>query len=198
MAHCTPSTPFGSLACARLIRPRDRISAKKESGMKMIKAAVLAAMLTMSAVSQAKPKHLPISNYMRGVGLTYLEEAQELADRCEDPTRKECGAVIDGWKKRMDAIERRAGLALDEAHRPAGDAAFLKLLVMTRTEEEIYFTGTVVLGKEDLDIHLAGYLNCQRHAKEDMKKGITNAILLSDNTVLETDDECNGGVKRPK
>ena len=166
--------------------------------MKVIKTAVLAAMLTMSAVSQAKPKHLPISNYMRGVGLTYLEEAQDLADRCEDPTRKECSAVIDDWKKRMDAIERRAGLALDEAHRPAGDAAFLKLLVMTRTEEEIYFTGTVVLGKEDLDIHLAGYLNCQRHAKEDMKKGITNAILLSDNTVLETDDECNGGVKRPK
>jgi len=165
--------------------------------MKMMKAAVLAAMLTMSAVSQAKPKHLPISSYMREVGLTYLEEVQDLADRCEDPTSK-CSAVVDSWKKRMDAIERRADLALDEAHRPAGDAAFFHLLVRTRTEEEIYFTGTVVLGKEDLDIHLAGYLNCQRHAREDLKKGITNAILLSDNTVLETDDECEGGVKRPK
>ena len=165
--------------------------------MKMMKAAVLAAMLTMSAVSQAKPKHLPISSYMREVGLTYLEEVQDLADRCEDPTSK-CSAVVDDWKKRMDAIERRADLALDEAHRPAGDAAFFKLLVRTRTEEEIYFTGTVILGKEDLDIHLTAYLNCQRHAREDLKKGITNAILLSDNTVLETDDECKGGVKRPK
>jgi hypothetical protein len=165
--------------------------------MKMTKTAVLAAMLTMSAVSQAKPKHLPISNYMREVGLTYLEEVQDLADSCQDPTSK-CSAVIDGWKKRMDAIERRADLALDEAHRPAGDAAVFKLLVRTRTEEEIYFTKTIILGKEELDIHLAGYLNCQRHAKEDLKKGITNAILLSDKTVTETDDECEGGVKRPK
>jgi len=166
--------------------------------MKIMETAVLVAMLTMSAVSQAKPKHLPISNYMREVGLTYLEEAQNLADRCEDPTRKECSAVIDGWKKRMDAIEKRADLALDEAHRPAGDAAFLNLLVRTRTEEEIYFSGTIILGKEDLDKHLAGYLNCQRHAKEDMKNGFTNAILLSDKTALETDDECEGGVKRPR
>src|SRR5208282_773421 len=98
----------------------------------------------------------------------------------------------------MDAIEQNANLALDEAHRPAGDAAFFKLLVRTRTEEQIYFTGTIILGKEDLSIHLAGYLNCQRHAQEDMKKGITNAILLSDKTVLEIDDECAGGVKRPK
>jgi len=98
----------------------------------------------------------------------------------------------------MDAIEQNANLALDEAHRPAGDAAFFNLLVRTRSEEQIYFTGTVTLGKEDLNIHLAGYLNCQRHAQEDMKKGITNAILLSDKTVLETDGECEGGVKRPK
>jgi hypothetical protein len=166
--------------------------------MKMIKTAVLAAMLTMSAVSQAKPKHLPISHYMREVGITYLEEVQDLADRCEDPTTKECSAVIDAWKKRMDAIERRADLVLDEAHRPAGDAAFVKLLIRIRTEEQIYFTGTIILGKEELSIHLAGYLNCQSHAREDMKKGITNAILLSDETVLETDDECAGGVKRPK
>ena len=166
--------------------------------MKNMRTAVLVAMLTLSAVSHAKPKHLPISNYMREVGLTYLEEVQDLADMCEDSTKKECSTVIDDWKKRMDAIERRADLALDGAHRPAGDAAFFNLLVRTRTEEEIYFTGTIILGKEDLDIHLAAYLNCQRHAKEDMKKGITNAILLSDNKVLETDDECNGGVKRPK
>jgi hypothetical protein len=165
--------------------------------MKMMKTAVLLAMLTMSAVSQAKPKHLPISNYMREVGFTYLEEVQDLAHRCEDPTSK-CSAVIDAWKKRMDAIERRANLALDEAGRPAGDTAFFNLLVRTRTEEEIYFTGTIIIGKEDLDIHLVGYLNCQRHAKEDMKKGITNATLLSDKTVLETDDECVGGVKTPK
>ena len=181
-----------------MIRPQDRISAKTENGNKMIKTTVLAVMLTMSAVSQAKPKHLLISSYMREVGETYLNEVQDLADRCEDSTRKECSTVIDDWRKRMDAIERRADLALDEAHRPAGDVAFFKLLVRTRTEEEIYFAGTIVLGKEDLDIHLAGYLNCQRHAKEDMKKGITNAILLSDNTVLETDDECNGGAKSPK
>jgi len=159
--------------------------------------AVLAAMLMMCAVSEAKPRHLPISNYMREIGLTYLEGVQDLADRCEDPASK-CSAVIDDWKQRMDAIERRADLALDEAHRPAGDAAFFNLLVRTRTEEQIYFTGTVILGKEDLNLHLAGYLNCQRHAREDMKKGITNAILLSDNTVLETDGECEGGVKRPK
>jgi len=165
--------------------------------MKTMKTVVLAAMLTISAVSQAKPKHLPISNYMRELGLTYLEETQDLADRCEDPTSK-CSAVIDNWKKKMEAIEKRADLALDEAHRPAGDTAFFNLLVRTRTEEEIYFTGTVIVGKEDLDIHLAGYLNCQRHAKEDMNKGITNAILLSDKTVLETDDKCEAGVKRPK
>ncbi|MGA2336282.1 MAG: hypothetical protein WBQ19_04495 [Terriglobales bacterium] len=197
MADCTPSARFGSLACKIGPAAGIEISAKKENGMKMMKTAVLAAMLTMSAVSQAKPKHLPISNYMREVGLTYLEEVQDLADRCEDPTSK-CSAVVDGWKKRMDAIERRADLALDEAHRPPGDTAFFKLLVRTRTEAQIYFTGTIILGKEDLDQHLAGYLNCQRHAKEDMKKGITNAILLSDNTVLETDDECEGGVKRQK
>jgi len=159
--------------------------------------AVLAAMLTMSAVSQPKPKHLPISDHMREFGVTYLEEVQDLADKCEDPTSK-CSAVIDDWKKRMDAIEKSVNLALNEAHRPAGDAAFFNLLVRTRTEEQIYFTGTVILGKEDLNIHLAGYLNCQRHAREDMKKGITNAILLSDKTVLETDDKCEGGVKRSR
>jgi len=163
----------------------------------MMKTALVVAMLTMSAVSQGKPKHLPISDYMREIGLTYLEGVHDLAHRCEDPTSK-CSAVIDAWKKRMDAIERRANLVLDEAHRPAGDAVFLKLLVKTRTEEEIYFTGTIIIGKEDLDIHLVGYLNCQRHAKEDMKNGFTNAILLSDKTALETDDECEGGVKRPQ
>jgi len=62
--------------------------------MKMTKTGVLAAMLAMSAVSQAKPKHRPISDHMREVGLTYLEELQDLADRCEDPTSK-CSAVID-------------------------------------------------------------------------------------------------------
>lgn len=165
--------------------------------MKMMKSAVFVTMLTMSAVSQAQPKHLPISNYMREIGLTYLEEVQDLAHRCEDPTSK-CSAAIDAWKKRIDAIERRANLALEEAHRPAGDAAFFKLLVKARTEEEIYFTGTIIIGKEDLDIHLVGYLNCQRHAKEDMKNGITNAILLSDKTALETDDECEGGAKTLK
>jgi len=165
--------------------------------MRMMKTAVLAAMLTMSAPSQAKSKYLPISDYMRQIGLTYLEEVQDLADRCEDPATK-CSAVIDDWKKRMDAIERRADLALGEAHRPAGDAAFFKLLVRTRTEAEIYFSGTIIVGKENLDLHLGGYLNCQRHANEDMKKGTTNAILLSDKEALETDDECAGGVKRPK
>lgn len=160
----------------------------------MSKTAVLLAVLTMSSASQAKPKHLPISDYMREIGSTYLQKAQDLADRCEGPTDT-CSAVIDDWKKMMDAIEQKANSALDEAHRPAGDIAFFNLLVKTRTEEEIYFSGTIILGKEDLNIHLAGYLNCQRHAQEDIKRGITNAILLSHEAVLETDDRCERGVK---
>ena len=162
----------------------------------MSKTAVLVAVLTMSAASQAKPKHLPISDFMREIGAMYLQKAQDLADRCEDPTDK-CSGVIDDWKKMMDAMEQKATTALDEAHRPAGDVAFFNLLVKTRTEEEIYFSGTIILGKEDPRIHLASYLNCQRHAQEDIKRGITNALLLLHEAVLETDDRCERGMKGP-
>lgn len=177
-----------SLGEGGLQRPSSHASKGTEM---MSKTAVLVVVLTMSSASQAKPKHLPISDYMREIGSTYLQKAQDLADICEDPTDK-CSDVIDDWKKMMDAMEQKAVTALDGTHRPAGDVAFFNLLVKTRTEEEIYFSGIIILGKEDLNIHLFGYLNCQRHAQEDIKRGATNAILLHE-AVLETDDRCEQG-----
>ncbi len=45
---------------------------------------VVLALLTLSASSQTTPKPKPISNYMREVGLIYIEQIEDFESKCTD------------------------------------------------------------------------------------------------------------------
>jgi hypothetical protein len=110
---------------------------------------LLLAFLTVSAVSQTTPKPKPISNYMREVGLIYIEEVDNLENECMEnghlgsgsleARADRCDAALDRWDKLFDALERRIDLTLRESRRPAGDIPFFKLLQNTRLGESIFF-----------------------------------------------------------
>jgi hypothetical protein len=78
---------------------------------------------------------------MREVGLTYLEEIENLQSECTENGRlggtlevraDSCDSALDRWNKVFDALERRIDLTLRESRRPAGDVPFFKLLQDTR------------------------------------------------------------------
>jgi hypothetical protein len=169
------------------------------------RALVLLALSTVGASSQTTSKPKPISNYMREVGLTYLEEVENLQSECMKRNEHEnlgesadnCESALDRWEKIFAALERRIDLTLRESKRPAGDIPFFKLLQDTRLGESIYLRSSNILfrqadthirfGKDIIspekeakerelnDTYLAAYINCNIHAEQDIKSGFTEA-----------------------
>jgi len=72
----------------------------------------------------------PISEYMRQVGLLYLEQI--------DNFKRECGNVnlplgdsCDSWIRILEALDDRITIAISKPDRPAGDRPFFELLKRT-------------------------------------------------------------------
>jgi hypothetical protein len=143
---------------------------------------------------------------------------------------EKCDSAFGRWAKIFDALERRIDLTLRESKRPAGDIPFFKLLQDARVGESIYLRSGNILSrqnnlrilkegnfipassslplspekeKEEIslnDQYLAGYLNCQVHAEQNIKSGLTQAYtpMQSPTTVATDDDNClKGGGRIP-
>lgn len=73
-------------------------------------------------------KNLPVSQYLRQVGILYLETINDLSRDCSEPHSDACFAATDRWDSTMAALEDRVNITLSESRRPEGDAVFWELL----------------------------------------------------------------------
>src|SRR5271155_1389358 len=107
--------------------------------------ALIAAMLLVvqMTLGQDKPQitkpidEKPISQYMRGVMILYLEDIQNFKDECKDgeTCHRVLGDVNDGeWDKTLDSLEDRIKINI---HEP-GDKIEQKLLENVRYAENAY------------------------------------------------------------
>lgn len=118
--------------------------------MKLMKTAVLVALLTIGAVAQQQKSKqpLPISDYMRGAGLIYLEAIDDLRSKCmeDNPAeetglredRKRCEAALRS--QRFQSLEDRIELTLSESARPEGDKLFYQLLQKAKSATTMMFS----------------------------------------------------------
>jgi hypothetical protein len=122
--------------------------------------ALFALALVSTASTTKTPKPLPMSNYMRDVGLIYLEVLERLPLNCGDETVCEYRSE---WNQSMGELEDRINLKLNESQRPAGDPPYLDLL---RTVKYARSTYTMAYSQKD-DNRVAwmrAYSACQSEA----------------------------------
>ncbi|SRR5260370_37199810 len=163
---------------------------------------VLLALLTVSASSQSIPKPKPISNYMREVGLTYLEEVDNLQSECMenghlggklDARADNCDSALGRWDKVFDALERRIDLTLRESRRPAGDIPLFKLLRDTRVGESIFFRSSNILLRQD-DTHRRFGKDIISPEKEAKEKELNDEYLGAyENCKIHAEQDIKGG-----
>jgi hypothetical protein len=122
---------------------------------------------------------------MREVGLTYLEEIENLQSECTENWRlggtlearaDSCDSALDRWNKVFDALERRIDLTLRESRRPAGDVPFFKLLQDTRVGESIFFKNSNLLFRQD-DTHIRFGKDIISPDKEATQKELSDQYL---------------------
>jgi hypothetical protein len=182
---------------------------------------VLLVLLMVGASSQTTSKPKPISNYMREVGLNYLEEVENLQDKCTERKEHEnlgesadnCESALERSEKIFAALERRIDLTLRESKRPSGDKPFFKLLQDTRVGESIYLrSGNILFRQDDAhirfgkdiispekeakekelnDTYLSAYTNCNVHAEQDIKSGFTEAYSRMQSSTTVATDDDN-------
>jgi hypothetical protein len=156
--------------------------------------ALLLVLLAVSASSQTTPKPKPISNYMRGVGLVYIEQIEDFDRRCgeeaDDSKQDQCHAALDGWDRVFQTLEDRIELTLSESSRPAGDKPYFTLLKSTNHAEHLRLLMCNSLryhisdaerqqarlppestDKKKLLRYTIAYSNCHSRARADIKLG---------------------------
>jgi len=103
---------------------------------------LLAPALVSTTFTQTR-KPLPMSNYMRNVGLIYLEAVERLPLNCGDETVCEYRSQ---WNQNMRELEDRILLTLNESKRPAGDTPYLDLLRTAKYARSMY---TIAYSRKD-------------------------------------------------
>jgi hypothetical protein len=106
----------------------------KNKMRKLAKATIAVILLAASmALAQGEKTEVkkPVSQYMRGVALIYLEHISDLHDKCLKGYEV-CNEVLDEWDKLFEPLEDRIEIALSEKGRPAGDKDFFQLLKDTK------------------------------------------------------------------
>jgi hypothetical protein len=119
----------------------------EESAMRILSAILL--LFSLSALAQDQPASLPkkskvtkkillISQYLRQVGILYLETINDLSRDCSEPHSDACLAATDRWDSAMATLEDRVNITLSESRRPEGDAVFWELLKNASFSKHMY------------------------------------------------------------
>lgn len=133
-----------------------------------------AAMLVSSAFAKpAKPAPKPLSDYMRRVGILYLEQVEELTTDCDSDCKGR-------WSKAMDGIQDRIEITLSESKRPSGDKPFYELLRSTRWARNTY----VESGPDTRKAWSSVYIRCSAYAHTVAKEG----------ELFDGDGGCDGAI----
>ena len=134
-------------------RPRERVIIILTAFERRITAKTLIMLLVciLSALAQDKPaslhknantpKILPVSQYLRQIGIMYLETITDLSKDCSEPHSNACSSALDRWDSTMQGLEDRVNITLSEGRRPAGDAKLWLLLENAKPLEAHVFVG---------------------------------------------------------
>jgi hypothetical protein len=138
---------------------------------------ILAFAVTVYAQTAAKTRHAPvstakpISEYMRRVGLSYLEQIDDFERECKGE-RDACFSALDRWDRVFEALEERITISLSEPGRPAGDKPFFELL--RQAKDSTYFSRNAALARSDEPWWLDISANCRNRAHSDALDGTYN------------------------
>lgn len=173
--------------------------------MKALATVLLA--LIVSASSQQTPRPKPISNYMREVGLIYIEHIDDFDRTCgeegDDSKRDVCSAALDRWDRVFQVLEDRIDLTLRESKRPAGDRPYFALLKNTKEAEHLRLMTKNMLRyhlsaterkeaslpperteERRLQKYFIAYTNCYPRARDDIKSG----FYLAEDDMCDDDE----------
>ncbi|MGD0227706.1 MAG: hypothetical protein ABSF71_35775 [Terriglobia bacterium] len=115
--------------------------------MKTLLAVLLLSAMSVLAQDQPASPHksvsvtkrsLPVSQYLRQIGILYLETINDLAKDCSEPHSDLCSAATDRWDSTMAVLEDRVNITLSQPRRPAGDAPFWELLQHASFAKHMY------------------------------------------------------------
>jgi hypothetical protein len=157
---------------------------------------LLAALLlcVLSALAQDKPasrqkparasqKSLPVSKYLRKVGLLYLQTIEKVSKRCDvfmdDPAaHRECSAAMERWDSPLNETESMVDIELSDSQF-SGDIPTWRLLQNARVSKDMYLNGyrlagiwqTAEAGKAMMDLWVTVYPTCEMYAHETVIDG---------------------------
>src|ERR1700737_1240170 len=133
--------------------------------------------------TKAPQKPLPVSKYLRKMGLMYLQTIDEFSKHCEgltsDPAaRRECSAAMESWGSTFDQVEGQVDIELSKSH-PEGDVRTWTLLKNAQMSKSMYLSGyrlagimqTADRGKTVMDLWVAVYPTCYTYAHETVLEG---------------------------
>jgi hypothetical protein len=148
-----------------------------------------------TTATSVQPK--PISNYIREIGLTWMEKASDLQDLClsSKKTTEDCYDAVEQTNKELEMIQRRVDLKLRESQQPEGDGVMFKLLQDVKTSLSIDMKNLanglalndMGVRKDDpqrLKIIAIGkrygdaFTVCKIHAEQNIKSGHTESATL--------------------
>jgi len=157
--------------------------------MKTLVAVLILCALPVLAQDQPAPhkpatqKPLPVSKYLRKVGLLYLQTIEEFSKHCEglvsDPAaQRECSAAMESWESTFELIEGQVDIELSKSH-SEGDARTWTLLKNAQMSKSMYLSGhrlagimqTAEGGKAIMDLWVGVYPKCYTYAHETVVDG---------------------------
>lgn len=99
-----------------------------------MKKATIAAIVLMAGTSWAQQKQTrkPLSDYMREVGLIYVETMERFRAECDKHPDKFCDP--DDYRSAFESLDSRIEITLSHAGRPSGDKPFFDLLQAAYTK----------------------------------------------------------------